>query len=205
MADSEFEAATRLIDSEPEKYERVDPPMPLFSSLEHTYPRYRPTQAESKTLGFYLMPSSEDFLGDLKDDMIERSANNIPYPKLDVFAQNLVSIQKWDHLTALIDGMDLSLEWGQEHLRLGTLSDDEVEYARAKMEKYAESMVRLGRSGTESTSGLAIDGVDKSQRWARIMSRKQQRASCHYNATNWKTQFRRKGSGDPRLQQDRPV
>ncbi|KAK4974834.1 hypothetical protein LTR66_006659 [Elasticomyces elasticus] len=205
VPDSGFPAATQLIDSRPEKFERVDPPMPQLRSLIHAYPRYRSTQEDCKTLGFYIMPSSEDFLGDLDDNTIERSANNIPYPKLEVFAQNLVSIQKWDHLTALVDGMDLSLEWGQQHLRLGTLSEEEVEYTRAKMEKYAESMVRLGRSDTRLTSGLTIDGLDKGQRWATIVSRKQERVGSHYNAANWKTQFRRKDSGDPRLQQDRPV
>lgn len=206
MPDSGFPAATQLIDSLPEMFERVDPPLPHFSSLIHTYPRYRCTQEDRKTLGFYIMPSSEEFLGDLDDNAIERSANNIPYPKLEVFAQNLVSIQKWDHLTDLVDGMDLSLEWGQQHLRLGTLSEEEIDYIRAKMEKYAESMVRLGLTGACSTSSLTIDGLDKGWMWARIVSRKQKRASSsHYNAANWKTQFRRKDSGDPRLQQDRPV
>lgn len=206
MPDSGFPAATQLIDSRPEKFERVDPPMPQFSSLIHTYPRYRSTQEDRKTLGFYIMPSSEDFLRDLDDNAIERSANNIPYPKLEVFAQNLLSIQKWDHLTALVDGMDLSLEWGQQNLRLGTLSEEEVEYTRAKMEKYAESMVRLGRSDTRSTGGLTINGLDKGQRWAAILSQKQQRVvSSHYDAASWKTQFRRKDSSDPRLQQNRPV
>ena len=89
------------------------------------------------------MPSSEDFLRDLDDNAIEQSANNISYFKLEVFAQNLLSIQKWDHLTALVDGMDLSLEWGQQNLRLGTLLEEEVEYTRAKMEKYTELMVCL--------------------------------------------------------------
>jgi len=205
VPDSGFLAATQLIDSMPEKFERVDPPMPQLRSLLHTYPRYRSTQEDCKTLGFYIMPLSEDFLGDLDNSAIERSANNIPYPKLEVFAQNLLSIQKRDHLTALIDGMDLSLEWGQQHLRLGTLSEEEVEYTKAKMEKYAESMVRLGRSDTHSTGGFTIDGLDKGQRWAAIVSRKQERAGRHYNAAKWKTQFRRKDSGDPRLQQDRPV
>lgn len=101
----------QLIDSKPEKFERVDLPMPQFSSLIHTYPRYRSMREDWKTLGFYIMPSSEDFLEDLDNNAIERSANNIPYSKLEVFAQNLVSIQKWDHLTTLVDGMDLSLEW----------------------------------------------------------------------------------------------
>lgn len=205
MPNSGFPAATQLIDSRPKKFERVDPLMPLFGSLIHTYPRYRSTQEDWKILGFYIMPSSEDFLRSLDDNAIERSANNIPYPKLEVYAQNLVSIQKWDHLTALIDGMDLSLESGQQHLRLGTLSEEEVEYTRAKMEKYAESMVRLGRSDTRSTCGLTIGGLDKGQRWATIVSRKQERAGSHYNAANWKTKFRRKSSRDPRLQQDRPV
>lgn len=206
VPDSEFPAAAQLIDGMPEKFERVDSPMPEFSSLIHTYPRYRSTREDWKTLGFHIMPSFEDFLGDLDHNAIERSPNNIPYPKLEVFAQNLVSIQKWDHLTALVDGMDLSLEWGQEHLRLGTLSKGEVEHARAKMDKQAQSMFRLGRSDTYSTNGLAIDGVDKSQKWAAIVSQKQTRASSRrYNAANWATQFRRKDSGDPRLQQNRPV
>ncbi|KAK4507198.1 hypothetical protein PRZ48_000933 [Zasmidium cellare] len=205
VPDSGYLAAMQLIDSEPHKYERVDAPMPQLNSLIHTYSRYRCTQEDRKTLGFYIMPSSEDFLEDLDDNAIERSANNIPYPKLIVFAQNLVSTQKWDRLTELVDGMDLSLEWGQQHLRLGTLSEREVEYARVKMEKYAKSLVRLGRSEPGSISGLRNSGIDKGQKWAQIVSQKQHRAAKHYNAANWETIYRRKGSSDPRLKQDRPV
>lgn len=180
--------------------------MPQSRSLIHTYPRYRSTQEDCEELGFYIMPASEDFLRDLDESAIERSANNIPYPKLEVFAQNLVTTQKWDHLTALVDGMDLSLEWGEENLRLATLSEEEVQYIKTKIEKYAESMIRLGRDNPYWNGGLKTEGLDKDRRWATIVGRKQERsAGCHYNADNWKTRFRRKDSGDPRLEQDRPV
>ncbi|KAK6434463.1 hypothetical protein LTR95_009352 [Oleoguttula sp. CCFEE 5521] len=206
VPNSDFAAATQLIDSMSEKFERVDPPMPQLRSLIHIYSRYRSIQEDSRELGFSIMPSSEDFLGDLNDSLIERSPNDIPYPKLEVFAQNLVSIQKWDHLTALVDGMDLSLEWGLEHLRLGTLSEEEKEHCRAKMAKYSESTVSLGEPGAHSTGGLTIHGIDKSERWTAIVSQKQSRAgSDHYNKANWKTRFMRNGRGSPRLRPDRPV
>nr|OQO29738.1 hypothetical protein B0A51_02285 [Rachicladosporium sp. CCFEE 5018] len=206
VPNSDFAAATQLIDSMPEKFERVDPPMPQLRSLIHTYPRYRSMQKDSRELGFFIMPSSEDFLGDLNDSLIERSPNNIPYPMLEIFAHNLVSIQKWDHLTALVDGMDLSLEWGQEHLRLGTLSGEKVEQCRAKIAEYSESLVDPEQLDTRSAGGLTIDGIDKSERWTTIASRKQLRArSDHYFKANWKTRFMRNGRGDPRIRPDRPV
>jgi hypothetical protein len=160
-------------------------------------------------MGSYIMPASEDFLeGDQDPRAIERNANNIPYPKLEVFAQNLVSVQKWDHLTALVDGMNLSLEWGQEHLRLdSTLSEEDIEHAKAKMEKYAEPLVRLGRTQPGSPGGFRIDGFDKGRRWARIVSRTEQRVRSDsiWKVAGWSTQFRTKGSVDPRLKQDRAV
>ncbi|OQO11553.1 hypothetical protein B0A48_03280 [Cryoendolithus antarcticus] len=206
VPNSDFAAATQLIDSMSEKFERVDPPMPQLRSLIHTYPRYRSMQEDSRELGFFIMPSSEDFLGDLNDSLIERSPNNVPYPNLEVFVQDLVSIQKWDHLAALVDGMNLSLEWGLQHLRLGTLSEEEMEHCRAKIAKYSESLVDPEQLDTRSAGGLTIDGIDKSERWATIVSQKQLRArSDHYLKANWKTRFMRNGCGDPRFRPDRPV
>lgn len=205
VPDSGFPTALQLIDSMQGEYERVESPMPNFCSLVHTYPRFRSTAEDCTHLSFTILPSSEDFLGPFDDTLIERSPNNIPYPKLEVYAQNLVSIQKWDHLTALVDGMDLTLEWGQEHLRLGPSSEEELEYARLKAEKFKESMIRLGRSSTSFRGGLAIDGFDKDRWWSRIVGRKRERIDIACDTANWKTKFRRNGSGDPRLRRDRPV
>ena len=53
---------------------------------------------------------------------VEYSSNQLPYPKLSVYAQSLLDTMNWVDLEDLIDGMDLTLEWGKENLDLhGTI------------------------------------------------------------------------------------
>lgn len=157
-------------------------------------------------MSFFITPSSEEFLEELDESVVERSASGIPYPKLEVFVQNLLSTQQWFNLEHLVDGMDLSLEWGQRHLRLGEPSAAEVEYAKRKNQKYAKSRERLPTSLLRSAKLISDDpGLDRTKRWTRIVSKKPERIDPYRVIIKYKTQHRPKDSGDPRLLQDRPV
>jgi len=48
----------------------------------------------------------------------EYSDNGIPYPKLDVFAQSLLDAHNFVDLEDLIDGMNLTAQWGEDYLDL---------------------------------------------------------------------------------------
>jgi hypothetical protein len=61
----------------------------------------------------------------------EYSDNGIPYPKLQVFAQSLLDINNLTDLEDLIDGMNLTPEWGEEFLNLEGCIDQEWRKWRA--------------------------------------------------------------------------
>jgi hypothetical protein len=61
---------------------------------------------------FLIMPASEYFVEDLNKNMLKHSRNQLPYPKLGYFAQDLLSTRRWADLVHLVDGMDLTEEWG---------------------------------------------------------------------------------------------
>lgn len=63
-----------------------------------------------------------------------------PYPNLEVFAQSLLDTQRLVDLTDLVDGMNLTEEWGEQHLDLDKTSD--VLYAEKKNEKIRASVPR---------------------------------------------------------------
>jgi hypothetical protein len=49
--------------------------------------------------------------------LLSGQMRHIPYPKLHVFAQALLERQSVGDLQDLVDGMDLSEEWGEEKLK----------------------------------------------------------------------------------------
>lgn len=193
-----------------DKYRRVDPPSPSllkYQALWHEHPHFRPATYTVERTTFFIMPSSEELFERLDASVIERSANGIPYPKLEVFAQNLLNTQQWFNLTHLVDGMDLSLEWGQQHLRLGEPSTAEVQYAKMKNGKYAKSREHLPESDFPRGVKLMNDttSLDRTEKWARIVRKKPGRIDPLRVQAGYITQHRSKNSGDPRLRQGKPV
>jgi len=210
VPDSVFPEAVQLMDAMHDKYRRVDPPPPellAVQALWHEYPHFRLISKDGDHMSFFIMPSSEEFFQDLEPSTIERSANGIPYPTLEIFAQNLLGTQQWFDLEHLIDGMDLSVEWGQRHLRLGEPSAAEVEYAKMKIRKYQKSREHLPQSDGIRYVGMFNDdpSLDRTKRWARIVDKKPERIDPYRVWILYKTQHRPRDSGDPRLRQGRPV
>lgn len=150
------------------------------------------------------MPASEYFVTDLHGDMIERSRNNIPYPKLEHFAQSLVNTQRWAELAQLVDGMDLDEEWGGAHLNLDKPSPAETEYVATKNKKIKSSCDEF--PGTDPRlATLTEKPVNRMKKWQSIVQTKESRIGPHLPKERYVTQFRRKGSQDPRLREDSAV
>lgn len=209
MPDNVHAEAIQLIDGMQRKYRRVDPPPPellLMQALWHEYPHFRPVSEEGDEMSFFIMPSSEEFFQDLDASIIERSKNHIPYPTLEVFAQNLVGTQQWNNLEHLIDGMDLSSDWGHQHLRLGFPSAAEVGYAKMKNSKYAQARGHLPQYRNHTPVILSDStALDRTRRWDWIVSKKLERIDPYLVFAGFKTRHRAKDSGDPRLDQHIPV
>lgn len=202
VPDAKFDEAAKLFDRLEDVYEHGDQILPQLKSLMHTYPRFRPR--DRSDIGFYIVPASEYFLIGLDESMLERSKNGIPYPRLESLAQSLVSTQRWVDLADLVDGMDLDLAWGQAHLTLGQPTAEENQYVQWKNDKILSSCSDFPGTRPEAAQ-LDSRSFDRTKRWSQIIDAKLSRLPTHLLPTSWKTQYRRQGSQDPRLQEDRPV
>lgn len=101
--------------------------------LLHIFPRFH---LKGVYFLFFLV-LTRDWLLDCDEARCEKSFMGLPYPKLEYFAQSLLETQRLGDLEDLVDGMNLSEEWGEEHLDLDRTCD--VGYARWKNEQIRAS------------------------------------------------------------------
>ncbi|KAH9878744.1 hypothetical protein IAQ61_002018 [Plenodomus lingam] len=74
---------------------------------------------------FFILMSSRAHDIPCKPENIEYSQRGLPYPKFHIYAQSLLDTKKIVDLNVHIDGMNLTLEWGNENLNLeGTVNAD---------------------------------------------------------------------------------
>lgn len=117
----------------------------------------------------------------------------IPYPKLEIFAQSLLDTQRWCDLEDLIDGMDLTLEWGEQHLDLDRPCN--VEYAEKKNSKIRATVPKTFYSVLmEMNEGpIQLRGI-----WQDIVRGKAKRIGVEMPGELYNTRFYAKGRVDPR-------
>ncbi|ERF72001.1 hypothetical protein EPUS_09367 [Endocarpon pusillum Z07020] len=90
--------------------------------MEHQYPRFK---FVGLALFFILMTSQAWRHLPCTPENIEYSHTGLPYPKLDIFAQSLLDTWTLVDLDHLVDGMNLTLEWGEANLNLDGTIDAE--------------------------------------------------------------------------------
>lgn len=119
----------------------------------------------------------------------------LPYPKLEGYAQSLIDTKNELDLKDLIDGQDLSLEWGEKNLDLDGYTDSE--WAK----KYVDDLIEDG----VDEMFIFIDPKPISRRslWKEFVENKQKRMGWKYSSETHATRWRRHGSEDPRSK-DRP-
>lgn len=89
--------------------------------LDHHYPRFK---FVGLRLFFIILPSKSYHL-EVKPENIEFGPMGIPYPTLPAYAQSLLDGGNAVDLEDLVDGMNLTREWGEENLDLdGTVDAD---------------------------------------------------------------------------------
>lgn len=89
------------------------------------------------SLWFTIVPSEDcHIICDASN--IEWSQTGLPYPKLEIFAQSLLDTYNEVALTDLIDGMNLTEEWGLHHLDLSGTND--LVWTQRKNEKIRSSV-----------------------------------------------------------------
>lgn len=148
-------------------------------------------------LWFRLIPS-EDCHIDCNPSDIERSKLGLPYPKLEVYAQSLLDTFSGVALCDLVDGMNLSKEWGDDHLDLTGTND--VEWTKKKNER-----IRKNVPDDENACLFELSEIEMPRRqfWEETTGGKEHRLGFKYPKEYYATRFRLHSEGDPRLFEDR--
>ncbi|KAJ8111896.1 hypothetical protein OPT61_g5608 [Boeremia exigua] len=162
---------------------------PDLWSLFHTFPRFK---LVGKALAFTLIPS-EDAHIDCVPSNIERSRMGLPYPTLEIFAQSLLDTNNMVALTDLIDGMNLTEQWGSEHLKLDGKNDSA--WIQQKNERIRASVPLTPDSCLYE---LGISPINLRDTWNTTVQTKERRTGAELGVEYWATRFRYRGSEDPR-------
>jgi hypothetical protein len=162
--------ASALLDSV-DTYQMYPPRPPGLDSLLHTFPRFK---IVGKALCFTLIPSDDAHI-DCIPRNIERSAMNLPYPTLEIFAQSLLDTNDMVALTELIDGMDLTEQWGLEHPKLD--AENDLAWTLRKNEKIRAS-VPLTPDSCLLERG--INTINLKETWDAIVRTKERRMGAEF-------------------------
>jgi hypothetical protein len=172
-----------------------------------------------KQLRFQLIPSDACHLECDPANFRHSLKNGLPYPRLEVLIQSLLDMRDVVALADVVDGADISEEWGVDHLDLAGTND--VEWARRRnelLQTAAAEAAAVGDSESES-GGLLLGGngdggsgdgngggggggvaiVSRRELWREIIHEKVQRISGKYPEELYATRYRLLGSEDPWL------
>ena len=118
----------------------------------------------------------------------------LPYPKLETIAQTLLDTYNDVALTDLVDGMDLTEEWGLQHLDLDGTND--LSWTQRKNEK-----IRASVPFTETSCLLEHPTAAFSLRdtWEIITRTKESRIGVESPKDAFATRFHSRNQCDPRL------
>lgn len=140
-------------------------PQPM--SLAHTYTWFR-----GKTLDyeFCLVPSSHARIP-INKNTICRSPNGVPYASLKDLVQSYLDMHDLVSLCDIVDGANLSYEWGKIHLNLNGTTD--VKWAQ---QRNAELMGGEGKFDPSLLgSAFPTAQVKKASLWRKTTEEKKQR------------------------------
>lgn len=171
-------------------YEPCPPgPVQLWSLL-HTFPHFK---LKGKSLWFLIIPLEDCHLN-CNPSNAEPSRTGLPHPTLEVFAQSLLDTNDLVPLADLVDGMDLTEEWGLQHLDLN--GENDVTWAEQKNKKIRSSVPM-----TEDSCLLELSATPMSLRETlqNIVKGKDCRVGMECPKEVFATRFRIRGDEDPRL------
>lgn len=117
----------------------------------------------------------------------------LPYPTLAIFAQSLLDTNDITALTDLIDGMDLTEDWGSKHLRLD--AENDIAWTHRKNEKIRASVPATPYSCLLECS---TNIINLRETWNTIVQTKERRMGAELAGGYFVTRFRGRGDEDPR-------
>ena len=154
--------------------------------LLRTFPRFK----AKKSTDFWVLVTASFAHMPCEPGNIEKSKGHLPYPSLAVYAQSLLDTQNDVDLEDLVDGMNLSEEWGEQHLDLD--KDTDVQWARRQIAVYIETGI--------DEMFVSLDTEPRKTRvdWQRVSRNTEARIGFKKSTALYATRFRRHGSKDPR-------
>ncbi|KAB5530357.1 hypothetical protein GE09DRAFT_1207093 [Coniochaeta sp. 2T2.1] len=165
-------------------------PIPWPGSLAHTYTRFRGRDVD---FYFVLVPSDDVHLP-LEPSNLQRSHHGLPYPRLDVLIQSFLDSNNGNSLGDVVDGSDVSEEWGYEHLDLDGTTDEA--WVARKNKAIIDSLDPLrARFG----GGIPVYPLQKRDMWKAVVKSKLHRLGWTTPESLFLTRFRLRGSPDPWL------
>lgn len=146
-------------------YTVAPPPLPQPASLVHTYTHFE--WAGLRTC-FVLVPSDDVHI-DCQPSNFQRSTNGLPYPRLDVLIQSPLDASDILSLTDVVDGSNVSEEWGSKNLDLqGTV---DLEWIQRKNEAIKHSCVSEDARPVVR-SGIRVKFLERRALWEAIVRTK---------------------------------
>jgi hypothetical protein len=132
---------------------------------------------------------------DCKPENFEISRVGLPFPRLDVHVQSLLDMNSLVDLTDLLDGMDLTEEWGEQHLKLDGTFD--LEWNDKKNQAIRDSVPLTEYSFVLERGTTPFKRRDT---WLEIVGGKKPRLGFKYSEEFYVTWFRIRGTPDPRTE-----
>ena len=156
-------------------------------SLFDTYPHFK--RLGYKNVFFHVI-TSEAAQIPCNTSNFEWRWTGLPYPKLHLFVQSAIDTYDNVALVDVIDGMDLSEEWGFANLDLSYKSD--TSWSKLAIERLEKV------SPTTIFNKIPFNPCDRKALWQSNVARKRTRGGWKYPKELYATRFRRHGSQDPR-------
>lgn len=196
IPDERLEDACALLlrsDDGDAKYEVAKPPPPVPWSLRHTFPCF---QLRGYNFWFILTPSSDCFVDPSNPDHVEKSRNGVPYASIVQFARSLLLQNMTADIADFVDGMDLTIEWGEQNIGFDTLQEESARFIEIRNQRVKTHSDDSGWLSPQALRPLWEETASKEAKEKRIEPMKQGRYF-----TRWR---RIKSPEDPRTK-DRPV
>ncbi|KAL4967534.1 uncharacterized protein BDV14DRAFT_197900 [Aspergillus stella-maris] len=191
VSDQDHQRAVELFKSRTGDLEACDPsPHCAPTSLNYKYPRFK---SQGFMAFWVVVPESYCHI-DCKPKNIEWSLGGLPYPKLHVLVQAAIDTKEGVELEDLIDGMNLTEEWGEDNIDLdGTTDTQWLENRhRAVCEDFRE------RGLDEMLIFLDPAPAFRREIWKHSVQNKKKRLGWERSPEKYATQYRKHGSPDPR-------
>lgn len=165
-------------------------PHARIMSFLHTYKRY---QIRDLPHIFVIVPSRDVHL-DCRPNKIVRSLRGLPYPNLEDFFQSCLDRRDEIELTDLIDGTNVTNDWGESHLDLNGSHD--VEWAR-EMKRRTDEWDPQVEGTSPPIDYWPTRPLSKREFWQELVQTKMDRLDWSRPPEIFLTQYRIRNSSDP--------